>query len=343
MTVKGSSKPKVKRSSEELNLEVGDRVRYSISLVTQGQHRFYTLSMPSEVLAQCCFATSRDEDPIAGFQRVLDRRRAEDIASYIDNDLGSIPSSIVLSAQPEAEVKVLGSGKTLEFTFGRHAFLILDGQHRVYGFSLANTNLRVPVVVYAGLSKMEESRLFIDINTKQKPVPNELLLDIKQLAQYESSKEALLRSLFDEFQQDQGSALVGLLSPASKKAGKISRVTFNHAMKSALNVFKSPDDMVIYSAVNAYLLALARHMRSVGVEDTLTSPTVFRALLEIFPDVAQRVSDRYSGRLKESGFSEVLAPMFSRVKQSWFVKPPKSYNALADNFAQALKSAFQIG
>lgn len=343
MSVAVASKGKVKRSTDELNFQVGDRVRYSISLVTQGQHRFYTLSMPSEVLAQCCFATSRDEDPIAGFQRVLDRRRAEEIANYIDNDLGSIPSSIVLSAQPEADVRVLGSGKTLEFTFGPHAFLILDGQHRVFGFSLARTNLRVPVVVYSGLSKLEESRLFIDINTKQKPVPNELLLDIKQLAQYENGKEALLRNLFDEFQQDQGSALVGLLSPASKRAGKISRVTFNHAMKSALNVFKSPDEAAIYSAVNAYLLALSRHMRVIGVEDTLTSPIVFRALLEVFPDVAQRVSDRYAGKLKESGFSDVLAPMFSRVKQSWFVKPPKSHVALADNFEHALRSAFQIG
>lgn len=343
MQAKVPGKLKAKKPVDELSFQEGDRVRYSISLVTQGQHRFYTLSMPSEVLAQCCFATSRDEDPITGFQRVLDKRRAEEIASYIDNDLGSIPSSIVLSAQPEADVKVLGSGKTLEFTLGRHAFLILDGQHRVYGFSLAKTNLRVPVVIYAGLSKMEESRLFIDINTKQKPVPNELLLDIKQLAQYETSKEALLRSLFDSFQQDQGSALVGLLSPASKKTGKISRVTFNHAMKSALMVFKSPDEELIYSAVNAYLLAISRQMRVVGVEDTLTSPIVFRALLEIFPDVAQRVSDRFSGKLKESGFVEVLAPMFSRVKQSWFVKPPKSHNVLADNLDDALRSAFQIG
>ena len=32
------------------------------------------------------------------------------------------------------------------------AFLILDGQHRVYGFSLAKTSLRVPVVIYNNLT-----------------------------------------------------------------------------------------------------------------------------------------------------------------------------------------------
>ena len=100
--------------------------RYSVSLVTQGKHRFYTLTMPSEVLANTCFVTTRDEDPKKGFQRVLDGKRAQEIANYIDLGFGTIPTSIVLSAQPSAELKVVGKGKTLEFTDDPKAFLILD-------------------------------------------------------------------------------------------------------------------------------------------------------------------------------------------------------------------------
>jgi DGQHR domain-containing protein len=70
-------------------------VTYSASLVTQGKHRFYTLSMPSNVLAQCCTVDTRADNPLEGFQRKLDVRRAEDIARYIDKDLGTIPCSIV--------------------------------------------------------------------------------------------------------------------------------------------------------------------------------------------------------------------------------------------------------
>src|SRR5690348_3999136 len=88
---------------------------YSTSLVTQGSHRFYTLTMPSDVLARTCFVTSREEDPAAGFQRVLDVSRAEQIAQYIDSGFGTIPSSIVLSAQPEAEFKDLSRKKTIQF------------------------------------------------------------------------------------------------------------------------------------------------------------------------------------------------------------------------------------
>lgn len=89
--------------------------RYSVSLVTQGKHRFYTLTMPSDVLANTCYVTTRDEDPKKGFQRVLDRKRAQEIADYIDMGFGSIPTSIVLSAQSAAELRVIGRGKTLEF------------------------------------------------------------------------------------------------------------------------------------------------------------------------------------------------------------------------------------
>ena len=209
--------------------KLGQKVRYSVSLVTQGNHRFYTLTIPSDVLAKCCFTSTRNEDPEEGFQRLLDRRRAEEIAEYIDNDFGTIPNSVVLSAQPAAEFKVVGNGKSVEFNVDPKAFLIIDGQHRVYGFHLAKTMLRVPVVVYNGLSRGEEARLFIDVNTKQKPVPTELLLDIKRLAEAESDSEALLKDVFDLFDHSNDSALLGLTSRASRSRGKVSRVKIGRA------------------------------------------------------------------------------------------------------------------
>jgi len=45
-------------------------------LVTQGKHRFYSLVLPSDVLAATCTVDPRQENPIDGFQRLLDKRRA---------------------------------------------------------------------------------------------------------------------------------------------------------------------------------------------------------------------------------------------------------------------------
>ena len=117
-------------TSEDKNEEVetthqSHRLRYSVSLVRQGNHSFYTLTVPSEVLARTCMVTTRKEDPKQGFQRELDEKRAREIAQYIDEGMGTIPNSIVLSAQSSAELRIIGRGKTVEFIDRPGAFLIL--------------------------------------------------------------------------------------------------------------------------------------------------------------------------------------------------------------------------
>ncbi|MDZ4395087.1 DGQHR domain-containing protein, partial [Cypionkella sp.] len=165
---------------------------YTASLITQGKHRFFSLTIPSDVLARTCFVIDRDEDPIEGFQRLLDKDRAQQIADYIDAGFGTIPTSVVLSAQKSSDFTYDTRNRTVKFKDKLKTFLVLDGQHRIYGFHLAKSELRVPVVVYNELSRVDESRLFIDINTKQKPVPNELLLDIRKLAEYRNDSETKL-------------------------------------------------------------------------------------------------------------------------------------------------------
>ncbi|NNH20607.1 DGQHR domain-containing protein [Bordetella trematum] len=321
---------------------MGERLRYSTSLVTQGAHRFFTLTMHTDVLAACCFVSSREEDPLTGFQRVLDEKRAQDIADYMDLGFGTIPTSIVLSAQPDADLRLIGRGKTLEFTIAPHSFLIIDGQHRVFGFSKAKTKLRVPVVIYNGLTKQQESRLFMDINTKQRPVPNELLLDIKKLADAENDDEAMLRELFDAFSDDPDSPLVGLTSPASKAVGKLTRVSFNAAVRPVLSTFATTTTSVIYPTLKNYLNAFYRGLVAIDARTALVSPTVFRAICEIFPDVAQRVVDRSGTAFDEADFSEVLATLFDRVKPARFKGPPKSPKELASEMQKALRAGFFI-
>jgi len=324
------------------DLKRGDRLRYSVSLVTQVAKRFHTLTMPSNILAKTCFVSTREEDPIKGFQRLLDEKRAKDIAHYIDDGLGSIPTSIVLSAQPEAELKVIGKGKTIEFTYTPKAFLILDGQHRVFGFSKTKTALRVPVVIYNGLSRKDESRLFIDINTKQRPVPSELLLDIKKLAEYDTDIEELLREIFDTFDQDSSSPLIGLLSPAKRSKNKISRTTFNAAVKPLVPIFADKEDYEIYEALSSYLTAFLTGFKGIDADKLITNPTVFRAVMQLFKEVGQRVKDRFGANYTTDNFYEVLEPMLSRISISKLKNPGKSYLELTNYLSNLLKTDFTL-
>ncbi|RAK51588.1 DGQHR domain-containing protein [Phenylobacterium deserti] len=316
--------------------------RYTASLVTQGRHRFYTLTVPSDVLAKTCFVISRDEDPKEGFQRLLDRARAEQIADYIDNGLGTIPNSIVLSAQPEAEFRYERVRKTVEFVAHPKSFLILDGQHRVYGFSLATSDLRVPVVIYNDLSRQDESRLFIDINTKQRPVPNELLLDIRKLAAYQDDIETRLAEVFDLFNEMPASPLAGMLSPAKKRSGHISRVTFNAALKPLLGLFQETESEEIYRIVGGYVAAVQRGVGEYGLPVDVTNPITFRGFMLLFQDVARTVKDRHGSEYTVDNFYEALRPMFKNVKASAIKEPGNSVTAYHKILTDAFRAKFTL-
>jgi DGQHR domain-containing protein len=324
------------------DLDREDRLRFSVSTVRQGKHAFYTLTMPSDVLSRTCKVTTRKEDPKAGFQRELDERRALEIARYIDEDVGTIPNSIVLSAQSEAELKIVGKGKTIEFTDTPGAFLILDGQHRVYGFSKAKATLRIPVVVYNNLSRSQETRLFVDINTKQKPVPPQLLLDIKKLAAIEDETEGLLREIFDHFDSAIDSTLNGLMSPSDSLRNKISRVTFNQALKPHLEIFDLRTAEEIYAILNAYLSAVSTEISKKTSEPLLARPVVFRAFLGIFRSVAQRVVDRHASEYTSANFQSVIAPIFQNIPLKKLETPGTSWTMLRDYLEYRLKSKLTL-
>lgn len=317
------------------------RVKFSASLIRQGKHRLFTCTIPSDVLSQCSFVSTRDEDPEVGFQRLLDKKRALEIAAYIDSGLGTIPNSIVVSAQPTAKFKDVGGGKTIEFDNDPKALLILDGQHRVYGFSMAKTVVRVPVVIYNGLTRVEESRLFIDINTKQRPVPNELLLDIKRLAEYETDDEAYLNELFNYFNSVPASPLFGHMSPAKRSSGKINRVSFNTAIKPILSAFLDKDSREAFDTLSPYMETFIQGLRKLKCERRITNPTVLRAIMLFFPEVAQRVKDKF-GKYTSKAFEEILAPFFSKVSASKITRSGYSYKELYDHFSTSFRTTFII-
>lgn len=258
----------------------------SASLVFQGKHKFYSLTLPIEVIAKCCSPNPRADDPMNGFQRKLDEARAESIADYISQG-GVIPSSIILSAQIDAECEYISRKKALTFNSNENSFLIIDGQHRVYGFrklqerDFHDPKLRVPVVIFSDLTPVEEARVFIDVNTLQKPVPKELLLDIKKLAETENAEEELLDVIFTLFEEDSNSCLYGKLSRFERKKNKISKVTFYDAFKLLSRTFDISNPKRLYDIVNAYLFAVQDTLTQQGLafEELVVKPTTFKILI----------------------------------------------------------------
>ncbi|HYA79850.1 MAG TPA: DGQHR domain-containing protein, partial [Methylocystis sp.] len=308
----------------------------------QGRHRFHSLALSSDVLAACCTADTRAENPIDGFQRKLDRRRAKEIAAYIDKGFGTAPSAVILSAQPCAQLKYDRSGQVLQFRKTKGAFLIIDGQHRIYGFHLAERKIKVPVVIYNKLTRAQECQLFMDINTKQRPVPTELLLDIRRLSEVESVAEARLHDLFDLFNMREDSALKGFMSPSERRKGMISRLTFNAAVKSVQDAFVDASAQDVYGVLNPFYLACKAGLAVHEAQANIGHAALFKALTLLFPDIAERVGERFGGVYSTANFEQILTPLFRRLKKSELPKHGAGHLALHEHYRKALAAGFSL-
>lgn len=282
-------------------------ISYPALRLNQNNHRFYFVTIPVDNLFPSCFVARRDEDGLAGFQRSLNESRADDIAKYLASGSGSIPSNIVLSAQENAEFRYNTRSKSIFYRPVKSAFLVLDGQHRLWGYQKCKIRHRVPVAIYNGLSRAEEAKLFIDINTTQRGVPAALLLDIKQVAQLESIMEQTLRSIFDRLNKDDESPLVGKLSPSKSKPGKISRVTFNRALSGVLGsgALLETDDEQRYRLIRNYLNAFDAEISD---KKLLTRASFFEAAFQIFNTVIQ-ISIAKSKSVKKESIQKVIRPL----------------------------------
>jgi DNA sulfur modification protein DndB len=280
---------------------------YRALLISQNRQRFYFATIPVEELFPCCFVARRDEDPLSGFQRALNEARADDIAKYLSHGTGSIPSNIVLSAQSLAQLKYSARAGSISFTPAQRSFLVLDGQHRLWGYNKCPIKHRVPVAIYSGLSRAEEAKLFIDINTTQRGVPAALLLDIKQIAEVESNKEQLLREYFDRLNKDPKSPLAGKLSAAKSLTGRISRVTFNRAVTSALSngVLPDADADLRYRLMLNYLNAFDAEIND---KRFLVRSAYFEAIMEILDEVI-RSTVAIHGNAKQESLQKVVKPL----------------------------------
>jgi len=326
----------VQRRRPAARSDAGGTPAYPALLLAQNQHRFYFATIPVHDLFPYCFVSRRNEDPAAGFQRTLNESRADDIAIYLAAGNGSIPTNIVLSAQPGAAFTYDRRTKSVSFQRVPSAFLVLDGQHRLWGYHKCSIEHRVPVAIYEGLTRAIEAKLFIDINTNQRGVPASLLLDIKQIAQIESAREAILRDWFDALKNDPKAPLVGRLSPSQSVAGKISRVAFNRALSPVLDggVIPNLPDAQRYKLLVNYLNAFDAELSN---KRLLFKAAFFEAIWDLFDEVV-RITLSQQQDVKQESLQEVIR-LLARID---FAGIPHSKKAYVATLQAALRKTVTI-
>ena len=161
-----------------------------------GEVKFYTfLIRPSELLkiAYVGHKASRDIESLDTYQRMLQPARLKKIAAYI-NDGGKFPTNIVVNVKTKRSAGLLFEIKEkvgeealgiLHLPASYASAWIIDGQHRLYGYSYAERDSsfrddksKIPVLAFENLPAEKEMNLFIDINSKQVKVNTGLLVEL---------------------------------------------------------------------------------------------------------------------------------------------------------------------
>ncbi len=337
---KSASKSKAGKSP----IAVVDGPSYHMTKVERGSITEYHGTIPVDDLVAYCASPRRADDPVRGFQRGLDEKRVDEIAAYLLEGL-PVPGQVALSAQLGAHVDYNRGGKSLSFRRIEEAFLVLDGQHRLAAYAKANETVkqRVPVVIYEGLDRAIEARIFVDVNDKQRGVPPALLADVRALAGIESETDGKLRTLFDCVASDPKSALLGHTAPAGGVPGKLTRVTFNTAFRRILADPKTNMGEILAKDPVTASKMLVGYLRSwssvLGTPAELIKPAMFGMAAAVMEDVLVAAAKRGGGRPTEAAQREVIAANVGAIEPREGVRRTKV--GMIDDMRTALRGKVQ--
>lgn len=154
-----------------------------------GGNIYYSFSVEPEKLLKIGYVLHRNEankNMMPTYQRLIKKKRLLDVQMFIKKG-GYFPNSLIISIDTGGKGLQFDQTSTkVENSISRLGILhlpkkyrsayIIDGQHRLYGYSdsqYANTNT-VPVVAFVDLDREKQIKLFMDINENQKAVSKTL-------------------------------------------------------------------------------------------------------------------------------------------------------------------------
>lgn len=124
--------------------------------------------------------SQRIQDKVLGYQRSFSTTRIKKIKTYINEEQGIIPNSILVNLNGDSHDYDQTKGELILDPVKPLGFII-DGQHRVKGSYEANPGFPLMVIATRSLSVREQAQLFMTINSTQKGVPASLYLDLLNL------------------------------------------------------------------------------------------------------------------------------------------------------------------
>lgn len=216
-----------------------------------GSHKAYTFFAPARTILPITFVNHRDlRDPNAApsYQRLIHRQRLRDIASFLKGG-GFFPNSVILNfkrkirfdiLKPEDNSGIAAGELTLPNTY--KSAWIIDGQHRLYGYNELEDEehiSHIPILAFENIDISEETKIFADINSKQKNVSKKLLDEITGEIKLEATDKreqvrAIASRSFDLLRDDEDGPLGDKIAGAELKRGDDSVMTIPYLVDATI-------------------------------------------------------------------------------------------------------------
>ena len=172
-----------------------DFLRVPALLIEQPLGEFYAAAIPAKDLLKICYADELraieqdDGYRLEGSQRLQNSFRLREIGRYIDTTEAAFPNSIILAANYWQDTRLIVEDEALKWRVEPYGndnecleliipsaepmAPIIDGQHRLFGFTRAKTRRLDTLVlcsIFLDLPRPYQAYLFATINSTQKPV-----------------------------------------------------------------------------------------------------------------------------------------------------------------------------
>ena len=244
----------------------GLRIRIPAIRFKMGGQHCYTFTLSPEYLLKICYVSHRSKgkaSDVDAYQRMVAKSRLNKIRKYI-SDNGYFPTSIVINldnkrlafervSQTQEDDALMG---WLEIRPAYKSAWIIDGQHRLFGYSGHEraAKSRLSVLAFGGLKPSDQARLFIDINSKQKKVPQILLQTLIAELNWDAEDAdvrvaAIISKAIQVLDEDQESPFTGRIqtSEDSKDSKRCITITSLHSAidKAKLYIAKEKQGQIV--------------------------------------------------------------------------------------------------
>ncbi len=217
---------------------------------TMGGHTYYSFSIEPERLLKIGYVLHRSDankTMMPTYQRVIKKSRLNQIREFVEGG-GYFPNSVIVSIeagkrglqfdQKTGDSTSIAQLGILHLPKKYCSAYIIDGQHRLYGYTdtqYASSNT-IPVVAFENLDQEEQIRLFMEINENQKAVPknlrNTLSADLLWASDnYTERRKALRLRVAESLGEDQDSPLYGHILIGENKKNSVRCVTMDSIEK----------------------------------------------------------------------------------------------------------------